>query len=434
MFLLVTASHGVYVPGTPGAAWTQDEVIAVKAKLWMSFAKSWAMPREANTAMGTTDPGDNGGGYNAAKVVRLAFHDCLKYTDGSGGCDGCLNWHGVGTKFDDAPNQNKYADIKETDNNGLRHTVEVLEAIYTVPSFPGRSPVLASSLKDSGKSRADVWALAAIVAVEYGIDTNNLKCQEPATVHGCHHLQGEAGCQVKLNSSIPFRTGRADCVPTDTTRPYIASKTEVHPNAVGDGSETLDFFQKEFGFTGQETVAIMGAHTFGRLHVKTSLFRYVWTSRGTNFFNNDYYKMITDDTRWFFDDDACTKVGDAYNNKPQRRWTTHYRGDTANNGPVHWISENYVCPNCARSKNADHKCCQNVPSGLFCTPDSVNITEKTPGQLCQTWAYCEAFRFISGIDEMALPCEMGLYFDFKNAGNGFPTGCPGKRRCVLKKD
>ena len=33
--------------------------------------------------------------------------------------------------------------------------------------------------------------------------------------------------------------------------------------------------------------------------------------------------------------------------------------------------------------------------------------------------------FISGIDEMALPCEMGLYFEFQNRGNGYPTGCPG---------
>ena len=219
------------------------------------------------------------------------------------------------------------------------------------------------SLKESGKSRADLWALAGIVAVEYGMETNNLKCKEPSTIRGCHHLQGEAGCEVHFNSSIPFRTGRADCISTDSARPFITTKEEVHPNAVGDGQETVTFFNEQFGFTGQETVAIMGAHTFGRLHIHTSLFRYVWTSRGTNFWNNDYYKMITDEKRWFFDDDACTKVGDAYNNMPQRRWVAHYRGDTTNNGPVHWISENYVCPNCARDKNADHKCCQNVPSG-----------------------------------------------------------------------
>ena len=33
---------------------------------------------------------------NAAKMLRLGFHDCLKYKDGTGGCDGCLNWEGVG--------------------------------------------------------------------------------------------------------------------------------------------------------------------------------------------------------------------------------------------------------------------------------------------------------------------------------------------------
>ena len=65
---------------------------------------------------------------------------------------------------------------------------------------------------------------------------------------------------------------------------------------------------------------------------------------------------------------SCPKVGDAYNNRPVRRWATHYRRDTKNNGPVHWISENYVCPNCVQEP--DHRCCQGVPQGLFCLPDS----------------------------------------------------------------
>ena len=30
-----------------------------------------------------------------ATLMRLTFHDCLKYSDGSGGCDGCLNWEGM---------------------------------------------------------------------------------------------------------------------------------------------------------------------------------------------------------------------------------------------------------------------------------------------------------------------------------------------------
>ena len=35
------------------------------------------------------------GGNAAPGVVRLGFHDCMKYKDGTGGCDGCLNWHGM---------------------------------------------------------------------------------------------------------------------------------------------------------------------------------------------------------------------------------------------------------------------------------------------------------------------------------------------------
>ena len=30
------------------------------------------------------------------RLLRLAFHDCLKSTDGSGGCDGCLDWQEMG--------------------------------------------------------------------------------------------------------------------------------------------------------------------------------------------------------------------------------------------------------------------------------------------------------------------------------------------------
>ena len=271
--------------------------------------------------------------------------------------------------------------------------------------------------------------LSGIIAVEYGIETNNLKCTDASSVDGCHHLQAEEGCLVQLNTSIPFRTGRADCIPSDSSRPYISDKDEVHPNVVGDGSETIQFFKDNFNFTGQESVAIMGAHTFGHLNVSTSLFRYVWTSSGHKFFNNDYYKMITDDTRWFFDDDACTKVGDAYYNKPARRWVAIYRKDTFNNGPVQWLSENYVCPNCAKAtacqQDIRDRCCTNVPEGNFCVPDSVNMTMKTLTQLAEPGNYCESYRVICGVDETALPCEIGLYFDFQNRGNGFPTGCPG---------
>jgi hypothetical protein len=35
------------------------------------------------------------------------------------------------------------------------------------------------------------------------------------------------------------------------------------------------------------------------------------------------------------------------------------------------------------------------------------------------------FQFISGLDEMALQSEIGLYFDFEVTDDGIPHGCPG---------
>ena len=55
---------------------------------------------------------------------------------------------------------------------------------------------------------------------------------------------------------------------------------------------TVDFFRKEFDFSGRETVAIMGAHTMGRFHTPVSLFNYVWTSWGEMLFNNHYYRFV----------------------------------------------------------------------------------------------------------------------------------------------
>ena len=72
----------------------------------------------------------------------------------------------------------------------------------------------------------------------------------------------------------------------------MATKHEVHPNAVGSGKMTADFFQDHFGFTGRETVAILGAHTMGRFHYGVSLFRYMWATREQHQFNNVYYKYL----------------------------------------------------------------------------------------------------------------------------------------------
>ena len=112
-----------------------------------------------------------------------------------------------------------------------------------------------------------------------------------------------------------------------------------------NGEGTIEFFKTYFNFTGREMVALLGAHSLGRLHVQHTLLPYVWTSRGTEMLNNHYYKyaltfsihipkvsltldnfrIITNRDEWYFNDDACTKVGDAFGTKPPTRWVPHVR-------------------------------------------------------------------------------------------------------------
>ena len=94
----------------------------------------------------------------------------------------------------------RYPDVKETSNNGLEYAVEVLEELYKNKDFPNNAPSLSVSLRDSGKSRADLWAYATILAVEYGVDTNNIQCDDATNADPdvqCHHQQGESGCKVR---------------------------------------------------------------------------------------------------------------------------------------------------------------------------------------------------------------------------------------------
>ena len=138
---LSLVNAGEYVPGTPGAPWTKEEVLIVKSKLYSLFHRYGADNalldiNNGNRTFTWMDVPDEG------KVLRLGFHDCLKYEDGSGGCDGCLNWDGVEYRYpEDAAHKFLYPDIGKTNNNGMGPTVVVLEHIYTDPEFPkGHAP------------------------------------------------------------------------------------------------------------------------------------------------------------------------------------------------------------------------------------------------------------------------------------------------------
>ena len=79
-------------------------------------------------------------------------------------------------EFDTDQAQKNGPDVTFTNNNGLLFTADMLELVYTDKDFPKQAPALTVSMKDSGKSRADLWAFAALVAIQWGGNSNNLAC------------------------------------------------------------------------------------------------------------------------------------------------------------------------------------------------------------------------------------------------------------------
>ena len=80
-------------------------------------------------------------------------------------------------------NQFNGPDVTLTNNNGLLQVADILEEIYTNKDFPDLSnnnhqvPSLSVSMQESGKSRADLWAFATLIAAQMGVEQNNLACQ-----------------------------------------------------------------------------------------------------------------------------------------------------------------------------------------------------------------------------------------------------------------
>ena len=367
----------------------------------------------------------------APVMLRLGFHDCLKYTDGSGGCDGCLNWEGVGYRYEKPEGgywNFSLPNVDKSNNNGLEDAVALLERIYTEPDFPiGRAPSLSISLRDSGKSRADLWAFSAIAAVEYTTETNNKVCEgnfdhNPGVTCNYKVMNGKS-CHIDFPSQIKFQTGRKDCTEQILELPYQTSKEETHPRVVGNGKDTTDFFLKEFGFNGRETVAIMGGHTIGHFNQLVSLFIYTWTGLSRNAFNNDYYGNLASGKKisFLWEDKNCVPQTDAEGREGAGRWVTNVRFQTENGGPAFWIHETYRCvPECSKPNMQDHYCCSDLQPGQYCKPDS-DLMEDDPDGLNMG---CERSLLIQGADEMAINSEIGLYFDFQVTDDGMPYGCP----------
>ena len=166
-------------------------------------------------------------------LVRLAFHDAGTYSRldpaRSGRADGCV-------------------DLRNRDNAGLQPIVDLL------------APVVAQHGGDI--SRADVWQLAANVAIR---------------------------AASRDGGAIPLRYGRQDAL--DATGACRTTDDGKLPSAELSHQHTTAVFVDRMGFTQREVTALMGAHTLGRADAADSGYDGVWV-RNSASWDNTYYRDI----------------------------------------------------------------------------------------------------------------------------------------------
>jgi len=189
-------------------------------------------------------------------AVRFGFHSCV------GGCNGCIN-------------------LNEVDNTGFDEFSVGLEKIYKK-----------LGLEKLQISRADFWALTAIVATENAINK-----------HG--------GSPVKV-PCFKYYWGREDC----ETSPDLRDINEF-PAPSMNSEQMFGYFKREFDFGKDEVVAILGAHTLGNAELKNTGHTGFWTPGEDEVFNVTYYEnMATRKLKWI-NKDATEHLE---NHRPHWQW------------------------------------------------------------------------------------------------------------------
>jgi len=233
-----------------------------------------------------------------------------------------LNWEGVGYSSPRAlakiRSERKkkyyraYPIARKTNNNKLQLAARSLELMFTVPNWPPGARSLTTSLKETGKSRADLWQFAANVALEKVInETNTLVCIDSEKYILNLDPNNEADkCEINLSRPVPFRWGRIDCIPEESKKwtpyPFEATKVEKHSNPFATGTEIIKNLKEDFDFTAKETISLMTLHGMSRLTKNFEQFlKYKWiggmrsdtrdtTNRGI--FHRLYYKTLNGKT------------------------------------------------------------------------------------------------------------------------------------------
>lgn len=367
------------------------------------------------------------------RFLRLGFHDCVRYTDKTGGCDGCLNFDGmfVMKNMDETklmPN-GKYKktdlpyDLTKGGNNNLAGTADILEKIYTDHTFGMQRDYLTQSLKDLGKSRADLWAYATLVVAEFYMEMNNWRCMtnEPKHLYNYPSAGVPHDCQIRPSRPFTFYSGRKDCPEGDKPAPevryreYQTDKEEFGANPHASGKEVSDWFASEFNFTGRDTVAIMGVHVAGGFDSNNDVFRYTWCGREVGhdeILNNIYYRMMAYKPIYMQKDlDTVQEALDNGEEPPKTRrvsWVQNLRWITPSAGPVQWFMRTDVEHGSPFVSSGSHATMLNTDMGLFLDFDVTSggfpIRNGTDGHCSLLKTEVKGGEPIVGLHDAAMTC------------------------------
>lgn len=112
----------------------------------------------------------------------------------------------------------------------------------------------------------------------------------PWISHGdLYTLAGVTALQEMQGPKIPWRPGRVDADEKD------APENGRLPDAT-QGPDYVRHYFGRFGFNDQEIVALIGAHSLGKTHLKNSGFEGPWGA-ATNVFSNEFYRNLLND-KW----------------------------------------------------------------------------------------------------------------------------------------
>jgi len=305
----------VYKAGQPGANWTPEEIDFTRQRILQAITPIWPEKIEIGTATHIYDGrGRHDGEMTENVLMRLAFHDCIPYLDGGEedrACDGCLNFQGM---FDEVPSANQVDDVyrfkapTNTNNQHLGLAAVALERIYKTIDWPFAAPIdqdLTISLHQSGKSRADLWQFAGMVALELTIERANRACdldfhiRQQITI-----LESRNACEIKLKKPLKFVTGRIDCDNNDEVidcidaqsiedydlaeAGFVTCKKENQPELMADGKSFIDYGTDAMNMDADKWMAVQAIHS--AVHAAQIGQKYTWF--GSGYLGNMYFKMI----------------------------------------------------------------------------------------------------------------------------------------------